>query len=160
MDPQVKENKPGKCPICKMELTPVKKSGHSNQDEIALSAQQIRLGNIHTDTIRDGSVGEQLVLPATLNFDQASQTTISARIAGRVERLYFKNTGAYVAKGEKLYDLYSEELNNAKQEYLLLAEKQKKLGNAVVDFDQLIRGAKNKLLLWGMTEGQIQELAK
>ena len=25
MDPQVVEDKPGKCPICKMDLTPVKK---------------------------------------------------------------------------------------------------------------------------------------
>jgi Cu(I)/Ag(I) efflux system membrane fusion protein len=143
-----------------MELTPIKKSSHSNQDEIELSAQQIRLGNIHTDTIRDGAVGEQLVLPATLNFDQATQTAISARVAGRIERLYFKNTGAYVSKGEKLYDLYSEELNNAKQEYLLLAEKQKKLGNSVIDFGQLILGAKNKLILWGMSESQILDLAK
>jgi Cu(I)/Ag(I) efflux system membrane fusion protein len=53
MDPQVVENKPGKCPICHMELTAVKKSNGENKDEIQLSEQQIQLGNILTDTIPD-----------------------------------------------------------------------------------------------------------
>jgi len=41
MDPQVIENKPGKCPICKMDLTPVKKSNGAKVDEIMLSDQQV-----------------------------------------------------------------------------------------------------------------------
>src|SRR5436190_22572069 len=64
MDPQVKENKPGKCPVCKMELTPAKKSGGSVMDEIELSEQQVQLGNIHMDTIRNGAIGDQVVLNA------------------------------------------------------------------------------------------------
>jgi len=159
MDPQVKENKPGKCPICKMDLTMAKKSSSKDMDEIELSEQQIQLGNIQTDTIRNGSIGEQVVLTATLNFDQQNENAVSSRVAGRIEKLYFKNTGDYVAKGAKLFDVYSEELNNAKQEYLLQLEKQKTLGNAVIDFSQLVQGSKNKLLLWGMSEAQIQELA-
>ncbi|MDP3666373.1 MAG: heavy metal-binding domain-containing protein, partial [Sediminibacterium sp.] len=45
MDPQVREYKPGKCPICKMELTPVKKTNGEKDDEVELSDQQIQLGN-------------------------------------------------------------------------------------------------------------------
>src|SRR6266496_6060051 len=57
MDPQVKENKPGKCPVCKMEMTPVKKSNAGTiMDEIELSEQQVQLGNIRMDTIRNGSI--------------------------------------------------------------------------------------------------------
>src|SRR5436190_10284069 len=65
MDPQVKENKPGKCPVCKMELTAVKKSGTGSvMDEIELSDQQVQLGNIRMDTIRSGAIGDQIVLSA------------------------------------------------------------------------------------------------
>ena len=160
MDPQIKEDKPGKCPICKMDLTPAKKSSGAVMDEIELSEQQVQLGNIHTDTIRSGAVGDQVVLTATLNFDQLKENAVSSRIMGRVEKLYFKNVGDYISKGAKLFDLYSEELNNAKQEYLLELEKQKTLDNAVIDFNQLVQAAKNKLLLWGMSEAQIQELVK
>ena len=161
MDPQVVEYKPGKCPICHMELTKVKKSNGEKKDEIQLSEQQIQLGNIHTDTIRDGTIGDQLVLTATLNFDQMKSSAVSSRVMGRVEKLYFKNPGDYVRKGSPLYDLYSEELNNAKQEYLLALDRKKAFaGETVIDFDQLLQSAKNKLLLWGMSEAQVQELAK
>jgi len=80
---------------------------------------------------------------------------------GRIEKLYFKNLGDYVKKGSPLYDLYSEDLNNTKQEYLLVLEKKKVFSDeTIIDFDQLLQSAKNKLLLWGMTEGKVQELAR
>jgi len=160
MDPQVIEYKPGKCPICHMKLTAVKKSNGENKDEILLSEQQIQLGNIHTDTIRNGSMGDQVVLTGTLNFDQAKATSVSSRVMGRIEKLYYKNLGDYVKKGAALYDLYSEELNNAKQEYLLALEQKKTFATETeIDFDQLVRSGNNKLLLWGMSEIQIQQLA-
>ena len=159
MDPQVIEYKPGKCPICHMELTPVKKTNGDDKDVILLSEQQIQLGNIHTDTIRNGSIGDQVVLTATLNFDQMKANSVSSRVMGRIEKLYFKNIGDYVRKGIALYDLYSEELNNAKQEYLLALEQRRTFINeTAIDFAQLLQSAKNKLLLWGMSEEQINEL--
>jgi len=160
MDPQVVESKPGKCPICHMELTAVHKSQQQNNDQLQLSPEQMRLGNITTDTIRPGYAGNQLVLTATLSTDQSKANAVSARIGGRIDHLYFKNIGDYIPKGAKLFDLYSEELNNAKQEYLLVIQKQKALGNAIVDYNPLIEAAKNKLLLWGMSNTQVDELAK
>jgi len=160
MDPQVVEYKPGKCPICKMDLTPVKKKNGESKDELQLSEQQIQLGNIQTDTIRNGTIGDQIVLTATLNFDQMKTSSVSSRVMGRVEKLYYKNLGDYVKKGLPLYDLYSEDLNNAKQEYILALDKKKTFTNeTVIDFDQLIQSAKNKLLLWGLNEAQVNELA-
>lgn len=158
MDPQVVELKPGKCPICKMPLTPVKKSNNGNKDEIQLSEQQVQLGNIKVDTIRSGMIGDQMILTATLSTDQMKTTSVSARLMGRIDKLYFKNAGDYVRKGDRLFDLYSEELNNAKQEYQLALEKKKTLDNSIIDFDQLVRSARTKLQLWGMTETQIKEL--
>jgi Cu(I)/Ag(I) efflux system membrane fusion protein len=160
MDPQVVEYKPGKCPICKMDLTPVKKKKGENKDELQLSEQQIQLGNIYTDTIRNGTIGDQLVLTATLNFNQLKSTSVSSRVMGRVERLFYKNVGDYVKQGTPLYEIYSEDLNNAKQEYILALEKKKTfVAETVIDFDQLIQSAKNKLLLWGLNETQISELS-
>ena len=161
LDPQVVAYKPGTCPICKMDLTPVKKKTGENKDEIELSDQQIQLGNIQTDTIRNGTIDDHLLLTATLNFDQMKTSSASSRVSGRVEKLYFKNIGDYIKKGAPLYDLYSEELNNAKQEYWLVLEQRKEFASeTTIDFEQLLQSAKNKLLLWGLTEGQIQQLAK
>ncbi|MBK9488836.1 MAG: efflux RND transporter periplasmic adaptor subunit [Haliscomenobacter sp.] len=161
MDPQVVAHKPGKCPICKMDLTPVKKKTGKNNDEIELSEQQIQLGNIRTDTIHNGTINDQLLLTATLNFDQTKTSSVSSRVSGRIEKLYFKNIGDFIKKGDPLYDLYSEELNNAKQEYSLVLEQRKEFASeTVMDFEQLLQSAKNKLLLWGLSEVQIQQLSK
>jgi Cu(I)/Ag(I) efflux system membrane fusion protein len=160
MHPQVMQDGPGKCPICGMELIPVKKGTGPADESIVLSDQQVQLGNIKVDTIGNGHIGNKMVLTATLNIDETRSTMVSARIRGRVERLYHKNTGEYLHKGDKLYDLYSEELNNAQQEYILALERQKTLDNSIIDFKQLVEAARNKLLLWGMNAPQVEELAK
>ncbi len=160
MHPQIMQDKPGTCPICGMDLIAVEKKTGTNADAIMLSDQQIQLGNIQVDTVGKGTISDETVLAATLNIDETKTNTVSARISGRIERLYFKNEGDYIQKGARLYDLYSEELNNAKQEYILAIEKQAVLDNSIIDFKQLVQSAKNKLLLWGMGETQIAELAK
>jgi membrane fusion protein, copper/silver efflux system len=160
MHPQIMQNKPGKCPICHMDLIPVEKQKVNSADGIMLSDQQIQLGNIQVDTIGKTVIGNETVLTATINIDETKTTTVSARISGRIEKLYFKQQGDYITKGAKLYDLYSEELNNAKQEYLLAVEKQNVLDNTIIDMKQLVQSARNKLLLWGMSESQIGELER
>src|SRR5215471_8397114 len=159
MDPQVVESKTGKCPICHMELTVARKSAQKNDNELQLSPQQMQLGNIVVDTIRNGELSNQLTLTGTITFNELNTAAVSARIAGRVDKLYFKNIGDYIPKGSKLFDIYSEQLNTAKQEYLLALQKEKVLGNSVIDYTQLIQSAKNKLLLWGMSEAQIKALS-
>ena len=160
MDPQVHELKPGNCPICKMQLTKVSTIAGSGTDELKLSDQQVKLGNIIVDTIRNGSIRSDVLLPGTIVSDASSNQVISSRMAGRVDKLYYKIEGEYIKKGSKFMDLYSEQLNTAMQEYLLLLEKKSALGNAIVDYDQLLAASRNKLLLWGMTDAQVNELAR
>lgn len=159
MHPQIMQDKPGTCPICHMDLIAANKSGESS-DEIMLSDEQIQLGNIQTDTLGRAMMGDKVVLTATLNFDEMKVNTVSARITGRIDRLYYKNTGDFIKKGDRLFDLYSEELNTAKQEYLAALERQQTLGNSIIDFKQLLQSAKNKLMLWGVSESQIDALAR
>jgi membrane fusion protein, copper/silver efflux system len=159
MHPQVMLDHPGKCPICQMELITVSKTSTTVSNEIHLNEQQIKLANIHTDTIHNGSFGNKMVLTGTLNFDQSKLVSISARVEGRIQTLYFKNTGDYVHKGDKLYDIYSEELNNAKQEYVTSLQ-QSAIDNTLINYSELIDAAKNKLLLWGMSTEQIKQLSQ
>ena len=159
MDPQVVSDKPGNCPICGMPLTPVKKSALANKEDIELSDRQIQLGNIKSDTARESDIGNSIELTGTLSVNASQTSSLSARVMGRIERLYVKAVGDYVAKGAPVYEIYSEELNNAKQEYIS-ALKRRELFNeqSVIDFDELIRSGKNKLRLWGMSENQIKSL--
>ncbi len=159
MHPQVMQSQPGKCPICGMQLIEVKKTMDGSSDDIVLNDEQVRLGNIIVDSVASTGIGDKIFLTATLNINQHKTTSVSSRVMGRIEKLYFKNIGDYVKQGDKLFDIYSEDLNNAKQEYLLALQQQSQVNNASIDYTQLQQSAKNKLLLWGLTESQIKEIA-
>jgi Cu(I)/Ag(I) efflux system membrane fusion protein len=162
MHPQVMSHKPGKCPICGMPLTLVQKTpAKKNTDDIELSDQQIQLGNILVDTIRKGRIDSEIELTGTLDLNASRLASVSARVMGRIEKLYVKTSGEYVAKGSPLYDLYSEELNNAKQEYIAAIERKTLFKEqSLINFDELIANARTKLRLWGMTDPQINALEK
>ncbi|RYZ56096.1 MAG: efflux RND transporter periplasmic adaptor subunit [Sphingobacteriales bacterium] len=161
MHPQVQQKQPGTCPICQMELTPKVITKQLGADALQLTAQQMRLGNIQTDTIHSGMLGSQMILTGTLTSDLNQVSSMSIRVMGRVDRLYFKTTSTYLPKGARLLDLYSEELNSAKQEYLLALERKNTFRNeTIINFDQLVSSAADKLRLWGVSDAQLRELAR
>lgn len=127
MHPQVVADKPGLCPICHMELIYVKKNKNADLNTLELNEEQIRLGNIQTDTVKERALSDKVTLTGTLNFNQQDIVSVSSRVMGRIERLYYKNIGDYVVKGAPLAEIYSEELNNAQQEYLLALEKKRRI---------------------------------
>jgi membrane fusion protein, copper/silver efflux system len=160
MHPQIREDYPGKCPICQMDLIAVPKSSMRASNEIQLSAEQIRLGNIQVDTIRGGSIGDKMVLSGTLNFNGQKLSSLNSRVEGRIEKLYVKKTGDYIHKGDPVYDLYSEPLNNAKQEYVTALQEQSTIGNTLINYGAIVESAKGKLVLWGMSAEQIARLSQ
>jgi Cu(I)/Ag(I) efflux system membrane fusion protein len=159
MHPQIVQDRPGTCPICFMDLVPVSQSGKAD-GTLMLSESQIALGNIKTRRIKTGSVGSNTLLTGKLVLDETQTDVISSRIAGRIEKLYLKETGQSIKKGQPLYELYSEELLTLQREYLLALKQNQELGKENPRFASFLEAAKKKLLLYGLTEGQIRSLAK
>ncbi|ALJ01603.1 hypothetical protein DC20_20445 [Rufibacter tibetensis] len=160
MHPQITGDKPGSCPICGMDLVPVKNQASGNAAaSIMLSESQVQLGNITTRPIRMGQVGSSTVLTGRLVVDQTQADLISSRAAGRIERLYVKETGQPIRKGQPLYDLYSETLLTLEQEYMLALD-QVKAFPGEKQFASILEAAKRKLVLTGLTNAQINRIAR
>lgn len=157
MDPQVMEKQPGKCPICKMELTRTE-GGNASSNTLQFTESQMKLANIKVDTMKLTNMLEEISLTAKVVVDETESSVISTRVMGRIDKLYFKNLGEYISKGEVIYEVYSEELAAAQQDFLIAKERVEKLNDKDVDYKQLLSSAKNKLLLWGITEKQISQL--
>ena len=160
MDPQLMERHPGRCPICKMELTKLIMTKEEMESKnIKLSNEQMALGNIKTDTVRLNTIGEEKTLTATTAANESNINVITTRVSGRIENIYFRSAGEKVQEGQKLYDIYSEDLANIQQEYLLaMQEKNKSLKGESFNYEPFINSAKNKLLLYGMKSEQVEEL--
>jgi Cu(I)/Ag(I) efflux system membrane fusion protein len=157
MDPQVKEDKPGKCPICHMALTPTKKVD-ADPNEISLSKQQIRLGNITTQTISETQSSLEQSYTGVLTINQQKVSTVSARAMGRIEKLYFKTIGEYVKKNEPVYSLYSEDIAIAKQDYFTAYKQLAMPGDFGKNAQNMLKAVKQKLLFFGLTIAQIESI--
>jgi len=157
MDPQIKEDKPGKCPICHMELTPVKQND-TEANEISLSKQQIQLGNISTQTISETQSSLEQNYTGVLAINQEKIKTISARAMGRIEKLYFKTIGDYVAKNQAVYQLYSEDIAIAKQDYFMAYKQLAMPGDFGKNAKNMLNAAKQKLSFFGLTNAQIENI--
>ena len=157
MDPQVKEDKPGKCPICHMELTPMKNDdGASN--EISLSDQQIKLGNITTATIVASQSSPETNYNGVLTINQEQLKSISSRAMGRIEKLYFKTEGDFIQKNQAVYQLYSEDLAIAKQDYVTAYKQLSMPGDFGKNAKTMLASARQKLLFFGLSHAQIEAI--
>lgn len=155
MHPQIMNDGPGTCPICKMDLVPVNASGGKN--ELTLSESQIQLANVRTMKINSSGFKTSKILNGRLLANENRSEVISARYAGRVDRLFVKETGRQVSKGQALYQIYSEQLQTLQQDYLLQLKQVAAFPTEKI-YQSMRDAAKNKLRLFGYTDAQIQAL--
>ncbi|HET9486743.1 MAG TPA: efflux RND transporter periplasmic adaptor subunit [Chryseosolibacter sp.] len=156
MHPTVVSDRPGSCPVCGMELVRKARPG----EEVAITEDLSRLLKSPNETVV-ASIrtikGEFKSVPLTVEalgvvtYDTRKIYSIAARIGGRLEQIYLKYPYQPITKGQKIAEIYSPELLTAQRELLFL------LSNDP-DNDPLILGAKRKLELLGLSDGQIKNL--
>mgnify|MGYP001087248398 CR=1 FL=1 len=157
MHPQVIKNEMGTCPICGMDLVPFEKN--SNEKALKIDEKRQALANITTVFVGEGSLSGAKQLNGRLTVNPEQSSYVSSRIAGRIEQLYIRETGVKVGKGQPLYKLYSEQLATLQQEYLMAMAQEKEFKGDKIE-RQIVAAAKQKLLLYGQSESQVQQLVK
>lgn len=157
MHPQVVKNGPGDCPICGMDLVPFDKNNTDNF--LTLGASQQALASISVITLGEERFSNFTRLNGRIVVDPNHTRYIASRVAGRIEQLFVKETGVRVRQGQPLYKIYSEELSTLQQEYLALNAQAQGFPDDR-RFQQLAQAAKHKLLLYGQSEKQLQELIR
>lgn len=155
MHPQVVQDKMGTCPICGMDLVPFEKN--STDAALHLDESQRALGNVTTMAVGLKGFSTYKQLNGRLVVNPEKTEYISSRVAGRLDRLYVRQTGEKIRKGQPLYQIYSEQLASLQQEYLL-ALAQVAQFQSDQTFLQILKSARQKLSLYGQSESQIKAL--
>lgn len=155
MHPQIKQNKPGKCPICSMDLVPMEKGSvegeHVDPNEIQMTESALALASVQTTVVMRGVPKKNVQLLGKVKADERKISELTARFGGRIEKLLINYTGQQVNKGQKLGTIYSPELITAQKE-LLEAVKYKSSNPS------FYKAARTKLKLWDLTEEQIDAI--
>lgn len=152
MHPQIRQNEPGECPICGMDLIPLEDMGNDPQN-LEMSEEAIRLADIQTTVVEYSKPEKELFMQGKVKMDERNISLITSRFSGRIEKLFVDFTGVEVKQGDRLAAIYSPELITAQQE---LFEAMKYKDNNPI----LYNAARNKLKLWNISEEQIEEIEK
>lgn len=158
MHPQIVQDKPGTCPICKMDLV-LSTDKSTDAASLMLSESQMQLANIKTIRVGEGSFSSSKVLNGRLITNPEQTEVVSSRVAGRVERLFIRETGRKVSAGEAILQLYSEQLQVLQQDYLLQLKQVAAFPGEKV-YQSLRDAARNKLKLFGYSNAQIKALER
>jgi Cu(I)/Ag(I) efflux system membrane fusion protein len=152
----IRDNPREKCPICFMPLSKRKKGSGKAEvlpagvvSRVQLSPYRIVLAGVQTWPVDYQPLNKELTAVGFVEFNERGQRTVSARVAGRIDKLIANETGQMVDAGDELAWLYSPDLQVTVQN-LLDAERR---GNK-----ELMDGARSRLELLGIDNKQIDEI--
>ncbi|HUP44746.1 MAG TPA: efflux RND transporter periplasmic adaptor subunit [Thermoanaerobaculia bacterium] len=179
MHPTVTSDRPGSCPICGMALVrrtaPVadpaaaQLAGSGSIDPslaaISLSPEQRVTANVHTVRVELDTHTGELITTGRVTFDERRLAQVTAYAGGRIERLYVDFTGDTVRRGQAVAAIYSPDLFATQQEYLLALANRERMrqagfAGARSASEDLVESTRRRLILFGMTPGQIAELER
>lgn len=136
------------------------KSAHENikGDTLHLYERLELLANIVIDTVQKNAISNLDYLVGTAAVDQEKVSLVTTRVKGRIEKLYVRNTGENIKKGQLLYQIYSEGLLSDITELLLTLEQSEQAVLEKQLSQKLLNASRTKLKLWGLSSKQIKEI--
>ncbi len=167
MHPAYKSDKPGTAPDCGMDLVPVYQGGEAMasapEGSIHISTEKQQLIGVEYGVVEYKPVSRMLRAVGRVAYDETRITRIHPKIEGWLEQVFVDYTGKEVRKGQPLLTVYSPELWQTQQEYLLARKGREELAaspfrEAVAGSESLLEAARKRLELWDVTEEQIRQL--
>jgi Cu(I)/Ag(I) efflux system membrane fusion protein len=156
MHPSVKSPDPGQCPICSMDLVPVRR-GETDDGAVSISPERRQLIGVRTAAAERRPLDLTLRTVGRVTYDESALSDVTVKYDGWIDELYADSTGRRVEKGEPLFTLYSPALFAAQQE-LLTAIRSRAAAPDRAGY--LVRAARTRLKLWDLTDAQIDEIAR
>jgi Cu(I)/Ag(I) efflux system membrane fusion protein len=105
--------KPGRCPVCGMDLVAVDAQEHSHGSGapvVTFSEETLRAAGIQVAPVERKIVTAEIRLFGKIEYDPADLYKVTAFAPGIIDRIYVKRAGQTVRRGDPLFDMHSSEL--------------------------------------------------
>jgi len=169
MHPHIKLPKPGRCPICSMELIPLARDKEGAEAapmrRFTTTPAAAALMDIQVSPVERRFVTAEIRMVGKIEYDETGLKHIAAWVPGRLDRLYVDYTGVEVRQGHHMVLIYSPELYASQQELLqalAAAADYAEAGSSLVAemTRSTVTAVREKLRLLGLTAEQIEEVEK
>jgi len=174
MHPSYTSDRPGECPICGMTLEKVVVGatavGHAATGgdvpglvSVHLTPERIQLIGVRTARVVRSATGGELELVGFVTADESRLRRVQIRASGWVRKLFVNETGSRVEAGDPLLSIYSPELFQSEQEYLIARGASDSMpgmshgGTGTADAGS---ASADRLLLLGIPAAEIRRLAR
>lgn len=155
MHPWIKSDRPGRCTICGMELSPIYEGDagfDANSRVITLPKSSITVTNIETAPATRRTLRRTIRVAGMIDDNDAAHRRLSATADGRIEKLFINYVGAEVEAGQPLATLYSPALRTLYGEYQLVSQQPPSAQR-----DRLVAGIRERLLRLGLSAKELDE---
>ena len=154
MHPQIRQNQPGTCPLCGMNLvqsTSLQTTTDPNAIQLSEDAQ--KLADIQTLKVTKSSPSVTLHLNGRVLADKRKTAVQTTHISGQIEQLLIGSKGQYIKAGEIIAYVYSPDLIEAQNElFEAFAMKEAQ--------PELFEATRKKLENWKLTSAQIDTILR
>ncbi|MGH9577003.1 MAG: efflux RND transporter periplasmic adaptor subunit, partial [Terriglobales bacterium] len=131
---------------------------------VELSQEEEKAIGVRTAQVKRRKAGRTLMTVGRIEEAETRLATISARVGGRIDRLFVDFTGQNVRRGQPIAEIYSPEVVSSAEEYRLALENLERLGaatpQAAEQARELVTASRRRLELWGLTPEQVREIEK
>ena len=148
MHPSVRQQTPGTCPICNMDLTPVTHEDLRTGDVLVDSVRRQRIG-VRTTAVARRTLVRPIRAVGEVAWDESRVHDVTARVDGWVEDLLVTRAGDPVERNATLLRFYSPDLLATQRELL-----------AAPPGGRLATAARERLRLWGMSSWAIRDMQR
>ena len=100
-------------PVCEDEGAP------ENGNVVKVSLDRVQRLGVRSEAVEDRALARTVLAFASVQYDQRREAVVAPKFGGWIEKLYVNATGDVVTAGQKLFDVYSPELNVLQQEFVL-----------------------------------------
>ncbi len=162
MHPWFTSDKPGKAPDCGMDMVPVYE-GEGDVKGIKIDPVTVQNIGVKTEEVHVRPLTKIIRTVGKVAYDETKLFDVNTKIMGWVEKLYVDYTGRAVRKGDPLLELYSPDLVNTEQEYLLALRYRDQLKASSVEeakkgAEDLVASTRRRLQYWDISPEEIQEI--
>ncbi len=149
---------PSTCPICGMNLEKVEVGGSQHEIQVDVSGGMQQALALKVAAAKRETLWKFVRSVGQVGYDESQINHLHSRVNGWIEKLAIDSVGDQVKKGQFLYEIYSPDLINAQDDYLLALNSAQSIKSK--DYQDLVRRAGLRLELLGMSQWQIKNLAK
>jgi Cu(I)/Ag(I) efflux system membrane fusion protein len=153
MVPGQRFDKPGKSPYMDMPLVPVYADAPGAAPGVAIDPRVRQNLGVRTALVEPGALASTLEAVGSVAYNERDVAAVQARANGYLERLYVRAPLDPVRKGQALAEIYVPDWVAVQEEYLAA---RRIAASGAGDFSALVDGARQRMRLAGMDEGQIR----